>query len=60
MKIVFENKRKADSHAHSTDKKWVNRSVEKHNLKPCNMPKVVAGTSEFAGSRTSDFREEEQ
>ena len=58
MKMVFQNKRKTENQSHSTEKKWVNKSVEKHNLKPSQIPKVVGSTSEFAVSRTSDFKED--
>jgi hypothetical protein len=57
MKMVFENRRR-ENQGHSTDKKMINRSVDKHNLKPTHVPRVVGATSEFGVSRASDFKED--
>lgn len=45
MKSLFENKKKMETHG-SIDRNYPNKSVEKHTLKPSQVPKFKQ-TSEF-------------
>lgn len=55
MKSVFENKKRVDTHG-SIERNCLNKSVEKHNLRPCQMPKFKQ-TSEFVINNTCDFKD---
>jgi hypothetical protein len=55
MKCVFENKKRLDTHG-SIERNCPSKSIEKHNLKPCQMPKFKQ-TSEFVINATCDLRD---
>lgn len=56
MKSVFENKKRLDTHG-SIERNCPNRSVEKHTLKPCQIPKFKQ-TSEFVINATCEFKDQ--
>jgi len=41
------------AHGHSNEKSIIHKSIEKHVLKPSNVPKVMTPTSEFTIGKRS-------